>query len=327
MTVRVVPMLLVALAAGGCAVPLKLPRQSPPLADMQEPLALAEEPKDETTRRQLPRGGFTGIYVGDARRSLDDLTGEAQGVLVTKVIENSPGDAAGIVAGDLLLWVSQAGESSPPQPLGWPSEWRQAELSAAPGTTLRLGYDRAGVDRETRLDVVARIHPPGRHAVKSFREEQRVGVVVRTATEVEARRAGLAPGAGAVIVGLSQRSPWRAAGLQFEDLILAVNGREVADPQVLLEAIRDSGETMTIVFVRDGERRTVEAPLSRRETETKEVSIPLLFSYQKDRGVTETSILMGLFGLKKTSAAWRCTLLWIITFTGGDADRLEEVSS
>ena len=37
----------------------------------------------------------------------------------------------------------------------------------------------------------------------------------------EARAAGLGPGGGAVVVGLSERSPWRAAGLRFGDLIVA----------------------------------------------------------------------------------------------------------
>ena len=89
-----VPLLVACLACGGCALELKLPRQSPPLADMEEPLALVEEPGDETLRQGLPHGGFTGVHVGDARTSLDDVNGETEGVLVTSVVENSPGVAA-----------------------------------------------------------------------------------------------------------------------------------------------------------------------------------------------------------------------------------------
>ncbi len=321
-----VPIVAVASTAG-CALPLKLPNRPPPLLDMQEPLALTEEPADEAARSDLANGGFTGIYVGDARRSLDALTGESEGVLVIKVIENSPGDAAGIVEGDLLLWGSRRGDPGGPSPLNWPSDWRQVELSAEPGTRLDVGYDRAGVERIARVEVVARIHPAARQDVERYREEDRVGVVLRTATEVEARAAGLGPGAGAVIVGLSRRSPWRAKGLRFGDLIVAVDGKPVAHPQVLLDAIRGSEDDLRLTYVRQGARGEVSAPSSERETELKEVSIPLLLSYQSERGVSELTILLGLFGLKETPAAWRCRLFWLFTFSGGDADRLKEVDS
>ncbi len=323
------PLLLVPIVAvastAGCALPIKLPNRPPPLLDMQEPLALTEEPDDEAARGDLASGGFTGIYVGDARRSLDALTGESEGVLVIKVIENSPGDAAGIVEGDLLLWGSRGGHPGGPSPLSWPSEWRRLELSAEPGTRLEVGYDRAGVEQIARLEVVARIHSAARHDVERYREEDRVGVVLRTATEVEARAAGLGPGAGAVIVGLSRRSPWRATGLRFGDLIVAVDGRPVAHPQVLLDAIRGSEDDLRLTYVRQGARGELSAPSSERETELKEVSIPLLLSYQSERGISELTILLGLFGLKETPAAWRCRLFWIFTFAGGDADRLKEV--
>ncbi|MHC4106507.1 MAG: hypothetical protein ACYSTY_00325, partial [Planctomycetota bacterium] len=231
------------------------------------------------------------------------------------------------VEGDLLLWVARGEGFQPRQDLRWPSDWRLLELASSTGTTLRIGYDRAGVERETELRVTARLRPPGRHGIEQYRDEEKVGIVVRTATEVEARNVGLGPGGGAVIIGLARGSPWRTVGLRFEDLIVEANDQPVAHPQVLLDAIRNSKSAVAITYVRDGEHHTVQAPLSRRASETKEISIPLLFSYQKDRGVKETSILMGLFGLKETPVAWRCRLLWIITFTGGDADRLEETGS
>jgi len=312
--------------AAGCALPIKLPNQPPPLLGMEEPLSFAEEPDDEAVRSDLANGGFSGIYVGDARRSLDALTGESDGVLVIKVIENSPGDAAGIVEGDLLLWVSRAGVGGP-SPLSWPSEWRRVELAAGPGTRLEIGYDRAGVERVAPVELVARIHRAARHDVERYREEDRVGVVLRTATEVEARAASLGPGGGAVIVGLSRRSPWRAKGLRFGDLIVAVDGRSVAHPQVLLDAIRGSQDHLRLTYLREGGRHELTVPSSERETELKEVLIPLLLSYQSERGVSELSILLGLFGFKETPAAWRCRLFWIFTFAGGDADRLKEVDS
>ena len=47
-----------------------MPVDPPPLADMEEPLALFDEPRDEPRRRALPAGSFSGLHVKDARDSL-----------------------------------------------------------------------------------------------------------------------------------------------------------------------------------------------------------------------------------------------------------------
>ena len=311
-----------ALAAAGCGSMELAP--APGLAAMEEPLPLQHEPEDEAERLELPPGGFTGIYVGDSRESLDAMLSEPEGLLVVRVVENSPADAAGLEVGDLLLEAAGTGGTVE---LQWPSQWRALELAAEPGSRLRLLYDRAGAEREAELEIVARVHPVDREEAVRLREEDRVGVVVRAATEVEARAAGLGPGAGAVVVGLSGDSPWREAGVRFEDLITRVDGVEVGHPIALVEAIRaaEAGQRLELELLRDGRARRVDAPLSRREREVKEISIPLVFYYGRTPTGSETSALLGLFKLKRNSAAWRMRLLWIVSFGGGDSDRLEEV--
>lgn len=309
---------LSALAA--CAA---LPERPPALADMEEPLDLYAEPDDEATRRALPPGGFSGLYVRDARETLAAKLDEAAAVVVDRVVENSPADRAGLAPDDLLLEVVVA--DGPPRALHRPSEWRQIELDTRPGTRIVLFVDRAGREARSEFELAPRVRAAERAPAERFREEQRVGVVVRTATEVEARGAGLGPGGGAVIVGLSARSPWRGAGLRFGDLLVAVDERPIAHPQDLLTALREPGrERIALAFVRDGERRTVEAPLSRREQELQSIDLPLLFSYEADRGRSEWSLLLGLLHYESTAAAWRFRLLWLIGFGGGDADRLLE---
>ncbi len=300
----------------------ELPRQAPALAGMEEPLALQAEPQDEPAREQLPPGAFSGVYVADARASLDALLEPPEGVRVERVVENSPGDEAGLEEGDLLL---SAGATA----LHWPSEWRALELSSPVGSVLELVYDRAGSERKARLTLAARVHPAERTAAIRLREETRVGLVLRSPTEVEARALGLAPGAGAVVVGLATESPWRKAGLRFEDVLLAVDGTPVAHPQIVLDLVRSAepDARLRLSLARGTERLELTAPLSRREHETSEVSIPILFSYEHVRGTTETSLLLGLIRYRSTAAAWDWRLLWFISFGGGDADKLEQVHS
>ena len=310
---------LAALAPGCALIPGPLPRTAPPLFDMEEPLELAEEPADEPARAALDKGSFTGIQVGDARRSLDEMLEEPAGLLVARVVENSPADIAGIAEGDLL--VEAQGRA-----LRWPSEWRELELETAPGVEVALVYDRAGAEQRTALVGVSRVRAGERGAVERFREERHAGVVLRTATEVEARAAGLGPGGGAVIVGLARSSPWRA-NLRYRDLIHTAGGGRVASPEVVLDAVRRAAPAGAIALGirREGADLEVEARLTEREREVRRVSVPLLYSYSNERGLRTTSVLLGLFKLERTEAAWRARLLWIFDFGAGDADRLREV--
>ncbi|MCB9877659.1 MAG: PDZ domain-containing protein [Planctomycetes bacterium] len=314
-----------AVLAGACSL-TKLPEEPPALSDMQEPLDLRHEPEDEAARAAMPAGTFSGLTMADARDTIAARLGEPGSLTIAAVVENSPADQAGLRVGDLVLEVQVGREQ--PRELRRPSEWRQLELASEPGAKVVLLVDRAGREARAELTLVPRAHPAVRQPGETYREENRVGVVFRTATEVEARSAGLGPGGGVVLIGMSAKSPWRAAGLQYRDLIVAVDDLPLLHPQDLLATLLDSTrERVRLTFDRDGARHQVTAQLSARAHEMSEVSIPLLFSYEAGRGKSEWSLLMGLLGYESTKAAWRFTLLWLIGFGGGDADTLLETDS
>lgn len=317
------PALLLLAGLAACSLSPDLPER-PPLADMEEPLDLLAEPDDEAARRALPRGSFSGLVLDDARDTLAAKLDAPAQLRIAAIVENSPADAAGLAVGDLLLEARPDGGDV--VVLRQPSEWAALELATPPGTKVDLIVDRAGREAETELVLAERVRPRPRTPSERFREEDRVGVVLRTATEVEARTAGLGPGGGAVVVGLSRSSPWRGAGLRFGDLLVATDGAPVAHPQDVLAAIRaPEAETLRLDVRRDGATFTVEAPLSVRAGELTEITLPPLFSYEADRGRSEWSLLLGLVNYRSTAAAWRFRLLWIFAFGGGDADRLLEI--
>lgn len=321
--------LAVALSFTGAGCSLlahDLPVDAPALADMEEPLELRVEPQDESARAALPLGSFTGIYAADRAASLDAMLEAGDGVRVARVVENSPADAAGILEDDVVL---EARVGDEVHALRWPSDWRALEIATPAGATIALVVDRAGVEHALQLVTSARVRPPERAAVERFREEARVGVVLRTATEVEARAAGLGPGAGAVVVGLSRRSPWRSAGIVWGDLVVGVNGAPVGHPSVVIDALRTAPDegAVTLDVVHAGVTRSVAAPVARRASELREFSVPFLFEYTYDRGRAETSVLFGIFSRTTTPVAWRTRFLWFIVLEGGEADRLEEQGS
>ncbi len=325
MLFRLLPLLFVPLAA--CSLSSNLPDAPPPLADMEEPLDLRAEPDDEAARTKLPLGMFSGIKVADARDSLAAKLGDEEPALkVVEVVENSPAAAAGVQVDDLVVDVTDAGGNR--RGLTRPSEWRDVELHASPGMPVQVTIDRGGRTMHATFVMTPRVAPAARATAERFREEDRVGVVLRTATEVEARAADLGPGGGAVIVGLSKRSPWRAAGLRYGDVLVAVDGKPVTHPEVVLAALRDGARTrVQLTYRRGAVAADADAPLSARAEELREFSIPLLFSYETNRGATEWSAVLGLLGYRSTKAAWRARVLWLIRFGGGDTDQLMEAGS
>jgi S1-C subfamily serine protease len=325
------------LAVAGCSA-VELPAEPRPLSGMEEPVRWLTEPDDEAERQALDPGGFTGLYLGDARRTLEALTGDARGLAVESVVENSPAAAAGILEGDLVLSVRRVDAEGASQEvwLEWPSQWRALELSAGAGDELVLVLDRAGLELERTLVVAERLAQPEREAAPRLREDRRVGIVVRGATEVEARAAGLAPGAGAVVVGLAAQSPWRArgdaaetskAGVVYGDVITAIGGKAVDHPEVVLAAIAaaDPEERLEVAVQRQGAPLELSLPIARREDALSDVSIPLLYRYKVRGERRETSCLLGLVRWERTAVAWRVRLFWLIEFGGGDTDRLERV--
>jgi C-terminal processing protease CtpA/Prc len=314
--------LTIACAASACrAAP---PETAPPLSTMEEPLALLAEPDDEAARAALDPGAFSGVLVIDARRSLEALLEAPEGVLVERVVENSPGEAAGLEPGDLLFELKTRTGT---RELRWPSDWRAAELEGQAGEVWSIALDRAGRELNASLTLAARVRPAPREAAPRVREEERVGVVLRGATEVEARGVGLAPGAGAVVVGLSLDSPWRGAGLVFGDVITHVDGQVLAHPEQLVERVRaaDADARLRLSVRRGAASFELAPPLSRRVRETSHVHVPLILRYEREREASTTSVLLGLVRVRRTRAAWDARLLWWISFGRGDADRLVEV--
>ena len=104
-----------------------------------------------------------------------------------------------------------------------------------------------------------------------------LGVSITGVGPVDAEAYGLPDVSGVLVQDFPANSPAEEAGIQREDVIVAVNGREVDTPSQLQSRVAQlaPGQTARIRVYRDGEPRTVEvelgeAPFSREPERTTE---------------------------------------------------------
>lgn len=102
-----------------------------------------------------------------------------------------------------------------------------------------------------------------------------LGVQIQEVTPLDQEALGLPRIAGVRIDGFTdlpgQENPAREAGLELQDVVLEVSGREVDTPSELQEAIafHQPGDVVQLVVWRDGDRREVRVRLGERPSTTR----------------------------------------------------------
>lgn len=93
-----------------------------------------------------------------------------------------------------------------------------------------------------------------------------LGVRLRPLTEPIARQIGLDSDAGGLIEAVTAASPAAKAGLRPGDVIVEIDGRDVAIVEDVIAALRRraSGDEVRLEYIRDGQRRRTDVTLAGR---------------------------------------------------------------
>lgn len=241
-------LLVVPLITGACATaPVATIPPRPPEVDAWEVEA---------------RGGaFLGIDGEENDSGSLDALFFDPGVRVARVVRNSPADAAGVRAGDVVLAIDELEVSDP-----------DALLTAAgtlePGAAVTLRVRRG----DTVFDVPVTLVPRGGDVPADARALYHVDPL--------RSRAGWAsvPG-GARLAAAAPDSPFARADLAVGDVVVAVDGAPVASARDLVRRLqaRDEGAR---VDVRTADGRTRRVTLQEVPRRVTGVSIPILFNYE-----------------------------------------------
>ncbi len=246
-------------------------------------------------------GGWLGIYSQSLTPELrEGLDYRGEGVLVNRVVENSPAERAGIEKGDVIVSVDQRSVDSPEelanivraQGAGETVSIRivrdgerrslEARLSGRPGADegedrgqsdelkykIKIDNDAKELKVEDLDDLPDLSGVPDREEIRRMVREGKAkafrmeGAPGRVKLGVRVEDAGdNGSDQGAQVVEVMENTPAERAGIRAGDVITRVEGQSVNDATDLIQTLRGKSGRVEIELRRRGSRRTVEAEL------------------------------------------------------------------
>ncbi|MBA2525018.1 MAG: PDZ domain-containing protein [Pyrinomonadaceae bacterium] len=280
---------------------------SPPPA--RAPNALAPPDAPPAISIFVDGGGFLGIYpenIGRENMSRYGLQGEPRGVGITKVVEGSPAERAGLRKDDVILRfdgeaINSArklnrlmGETAPDHTVRLTilRGGSEQELSVTLGKRAELSRESAELAREyaeqlrPQVDELRRQgdvwrrqgdemrrqmeemrrNNPGMFTM-SFGGGRRIGVSTTQLTEQLAEYFGVKGGRGVLITSVTDNGPAARAGLKAGDVVTEIDGSGIEAAGDLTRTINSKAEgDVTLTIIRDKNQRTVKVTPDRAAT-------------------------------------------------------------
>ncbi|MGR3320850.1 MAG: trypsin-like peptidase domain-containing protein [Pseudooceanicola sp.] len=168
------------------------------------------------------------------------------GIVISEVHPASPFGQAGLVAGDVILEVDG-------QPVNTPAEMVYRMSVAGNGATMDVGGVRDGSRVSFDVRLTAPVEEPPRAALVTDSRSPIPGMALAGVNPAVIAEYGLILSARGAVV--TDPGPVGArAGLRRGDVITAVNGTEVAGSREAEEALRETGNWLTLDLQRGRER-------------------------------------------------------------------------
>jgi len=208
----------------------------------------------EAKPTRAPRA-FLGVQVRPPQSG-----SKQKGLVVEDVAPGSPADRAGLQEGDRLTQVN-----------GKPIESFEGLLGSLskhkPGDKVKFQVSRDGEKKDVTVTLAQRPQRervagnPPEAAPAREKPSAYLGVTVVPLTEELQKRFDLEADHGVLVAAVMPDTPAAKAGLQHGDVIESVNGKKIASPQALRQAISraGAGKAMKLTVLREGEKKQLQA--------------------------------------------------------------------
>jgi len=220
------------------------------------PMSVAMDVVDQLKTKGEVSRGWLGVEIQDVSRQLAESFGlrQAAGAAVTKVVPDSPADAAGLAVGDIIL-------SFDGQDVELSSDLPHLVGSTKAGSKVPVTVFRSGKNKKLKVIVGDLPHEmiAGKAKKPAKRDEVgRLGMVVENLNDQLRDRTGVRDG---VVVVAVKRGDAAQAGLRRGDVITMINGQRidsVADFEQAVESL-EADDMVPVRIVRQG--RPIFVPL------------------------------------------------------------------
>jgi S1-C subfamily serine protease len=211
--------------------------------------------------------GWLGLYTQTVDKDLKEAfkLDSDHGVVINRVMPNSPADKAGLKPGDILLSLEGTNLTTSEQLaelVGDHNSGDRVKLevlhNGKPETIFVELGERQNNSSRAFMDQLSQLPSP-RVFSKSYRFSQTdvadtyIGVNLESINSQLGEYFGVSEGKGVLVTEVLEDSPAAKAGLKVGDVIVAMNGKDISDPSDIQDAVREAkkGDKLDISFLRN----------------------------------------------------------------------------
>jgi serine protease Do len=214
------------------------------------PINMAQQVRQQLVEHGKVTRGHLGVYIQDLNQDLAESFGlsDTKGILIAKVMEDSPAEKSGLKQGDILLTLNG-------EPIGKVAEFRNRVAMMAPETKITIGLLRDG-KAKTLPVTIGRQDDEATVAESKPGSAAGLGMSLQSLTPELREQLDYQDETGVLVTNVEPGSPAADAGIVRGALILEVNRQPVTKPEQLQQALKENPGKPLLLLVRhkDGTR-------------------------------------------------------------------------
>lgn len=201
------------------------------------PIELAMNVVDQLRTSGHVSRGYLGVLIQDVDHNLAESFGlsHPKGALVSKILQGSPAEKAGLEVGDIILKFNE-------QELRESSQLPPVVGRVQAGSQARLSIIRQGKERQVDITIGELPDANDQVAIRSRPQAEtssdRLGLNVLDMSQIEREKLGLSADAG-IFVNAVSPGVAKSAGITRGDVILMLDGRKVRSTAEFRETINN----------------------------------------------------------------------------------------
>ena len=248
--------------------------------------------KDRVISTPISESAFLGIYMDDLTLKMKRKCGypKDKGVLVARVIEDSPAEEAGLEDGDIIY-------SFDGKEVEDPVQLSKLVRGKKPHDRVKVVFYRDGKKIETTVelgekpwkvheidwedigkcarDIAIRAGKMGRYASRYIKDififKGRLGIEVHDLNKGLAGYFKLSKPEGVLVLDVVDGSPADEAGIKPGDVIVELNGEGVEDVDDFMDRLGDmefeKGDVVELKVIREGKKKTIKLEVTEENFE------------------------------------------------------------